>query len=284
MREEVVSSVRLRHIGRSLRELRERARMTLKAAERHLDRSASSLSRIEQGQQPLRPRDLKYILDVYDVAPGPHRALMTLAEQERQNGWWSEFKDVISAPDLDYASLEWDAARLDSVETQFIPGLLQTEEYAHAIMRSSLSGSLLGRTDDLLAFRMARQRILRRADPPRFHTVIDEAALRRPRGGPETMRAQLHRLLDVFDQDHITVQVLPFSCAADPGISETFSMLALGLPPILRVVLINTLTGRRTLDLDANLIRYREAFDRVRAVALPKQESRVLIHRIFSEP
>src|SRR4051812_28787405 len=105
MREEMGSSVRLRHIGRTLRELREQSQMTLKTAERHLDRSTSSLSRIEQGRQPLRPRDLKYILDAFDVAPDLHRALMTLAGQERQNGWWSEFKDVIPAPDLDYASL-----------------------------------------------------------------------------------------------------------------------------------------------------------------------------------
>lgn len=97
------------------------------------------------------------------------------------------------------------------------------------------------------------------------------------------MRAQLHRLLDHCDQDHMAVQILPFSCAADPGISETFSMAAIGSPTILRVVLINSLAGRRTLDLDADLVRYREAFDRIKAVALSRIESRNLIHRIFSE-
>jgi hypothetical protein len=208
---------------------------------------------------------------------------MTLAEQERQNGWWSDFKDRVPTSALDYASLEHDATTIDSVETQFIPGLVQTEEYAHAIMRSSLSESLLGSTDHLLAFRMARQQILHRADPPRFHTVIDEAALRRSRGGPEVMRAQLHRLLDAFDQNHITIQVLPLSCAADPGITETFSRLAIGWPAILGVVLIDTLSGRRTLDRDADLIRYREAFDRVIAVSLSETESQIMIHRIFSE-
>ena len=283
MQEATASSVRLRHIGKTLRELRDKAGMTLKTAERRLDRSASSLSLIEKGQQSIRPRDLKYILDVYEVGPDLHRALMTLAEQERQDGWWSEFKDLLSASALDYASLEHDATAIDSVETQFIPGLLQTEEYARAVIRSSLSESLLGRTDHLLAFRIARQQTLQRADPPQFHTVIDEAALRRSRGGPEVMRAQLHRLLDESGQDHLTIQVLPFSCAADPGISETFSMLTIGRSAILRVVLINTLTGRRTLDLEAELIRYQEAFDRVRAVALPKAESQIVIQRIVSE-
>jgi hypothetical protein len=85
----------------------------------------------------------------------------------------------VSSDALDAASLEHDATVIGSMEAQFVPGLLQTEAYAHAVMRSSLSESLLGRTDQLLAFRMARQRILRRDEPPQFHTVIDEAALRR---------------------------------------------------------------------------------------------------------
>src|SRR5262245_27319033 len=108
-----VSSARLRHIGRTLRRLREDERKTLSAVRRRLDRSPASLSAIENGLQPLRPRDLKYILYEYGVIDPLRAGLVTLAEQERQKGWWLDFKDIASVSDLDYASLEWDAARLD---------------------------------------------------------------------------------------------------------------------------------------------------------------------------
>jgi transcriptional regulator with XRE-family HTH domain len=283
MQEAVASSVRLRHIGRTLRELRDKAGMTLKTAERRLDRSASSLSLIEKGQQSIRPRDLKYILDVYEVGPDLHRALMTLAEQERRQGWGQEFKNVISTADLDYASLEWDATRIDAIETQFVPGLLQTEGYARAIVRASLADDKLGGAESFVKFRMARQRILRKTDPPRFRVVIDEAALRRARGGPAVMRGQLHRLLDDSAQSHIVVQVLPFSCAADPGVNEMFSLLEIGEPSILSTVLISLLAGRRSLEDGTELARYRETFERACEVALSETDSRTLIQRLASE-
>lgn len=124
------STVRLRKIGRDLRALREESGHTLKTAGRHLERSLSSLSCIENGLQWLRLRDLGFILDQYKVPTHLRAALMTLAEQELQSGWWDDYKDLISPQALGYASVEWDTADLISTETTFIPGILQTEDYA----------------------------------------------------------------------------------------------------------------------------------------------------------
>ncbi|MGH3391045.1 MAG: helix-turn-helix domain-containing protein [Actinomadura sp.] len=283
MPEEPASSARLRRIGRTLRELREEKGITLKTAGRRVERSSGSLSLIENGLQPLRLRDLKHILDVYELPDNALRAgLMQLADQARQTGWWTAFKDLATSSDLDYASLEFDATVLDSVDTQFIPGLLQTEDYARAIMRSSLTEGLLEKADQWVAFRMARQQILRSPNPPQLRAIIDKAALRRVKGGAEVMRAQLHRLVEESDHGHITVQVLPFSCTADPGVNGTFTMLEIGQPSVFGTVLIDHLTGRLTLDDETDLVRYRETFERASVVALSETDSRTLIQRITS--
>ncbi|MCW2939910.1 MAG: DNA-binding protein [Actinomycetia bacterium] len=286
MREESVSSTRLRRIGRALRELREESGSTLKKTGRQVERSGSSLSLIENGLQPLRSRDLKHLLDVYSADPTLRAALMTLVEQEiehKQHGWWLAFGDLLSAADRDYASLEYDASALDAVETRFVPGLLQTAEYTRAIIRSNPAMPRSEHAEQYVEYRMARQRILRRDDPPRLRVVIDEAALRRARGGPAVMRAQLHRLLEESHRESISLQVLPFSCTTETGVSAAFWTLEIGYPSILTVTLITHVTGRLLLEEERDLDAYREAFRRVREVSLSESESRAVIHRIISE-
>lgn len=285
MPEQPASSARLRRIGRTLQELREAKGWSQQRSGVRLERSGSSLSLIENGLQPLRIRDLLYMLDVYGVTdPTLRENLITLAEQDRQTGWWSDFQDIASPADLDYASLEYDATRLDTVEMQFVPGLLQTEDYARAVIRASLSGHKLADAERLVDYRMARQGVLRGADPPSLRIVIDEAALRRARGGQEVMQAQLRRLLEEARKPHITLQVLPFSCAADPGVNGMFTLLEIGRPAILTMVLISHLTGRWSLKNEVDILRYREAFNLVRGVALSERESCTLIQQLISEP
>ncbi|XVQ13909.1 helix-turn-helix domain-containing protein [Spirillospora sp. CA-255316] len=283
MAESPPSTARLRKIGRTLRQIREEAGLTLNAAGRRIERSGSSLSLIEKGTQLLRLRDLKHILDVYDVDPDTHRALMTLAAQQHQHGWWEDFKDIASRSDLDIASLERDATTLDSIETGFIPGLLQIEDYALAIMRAHVPEITPAKADRFVAFRMARQQILDRADPPHVRLVLDEAALRRGRGAPEVMRAQLQRLLHESERERVSLRVLPFASTADPGVNESFWLLNIGKPSILSTVLITYLTGRLLLEDDASIDRYREAFRHIRAAALCETRSRDLIQRIISK-
>ncbi|HEX6469207.1 MAG TPA: helix-turn-helix transcriptional regulator [Streptosporangiaceae bacterium] len=280
---EPVSSTRLRHIGRTLRKIREDRGKTLSAVRRHLDRSPASLSTIENGLQPLRPRDLKYILYEYGVAEPLFGDLVTLAEQQRHKGWWLGFKDVLPPSALDYASLENDAAAIDIAEMAFIPGLFQTADYTRAIMQSGLPEHQLAQAERYVAFRMARQRIIRKPDPPRLRLIIDEAALHRTRGGPEVMRAQLIRLIEESQRDHVALRVLPFSSVADPGLVVPFQLLDIGDPAILSAVFTDHLTGLWIVEDDAAVRRYRERFECGWSVALPETGSRELIHQIISE-
>jgi transcriptional regulator with XRE-family HTH domain len=189
--------------------MREESGYTLKTAGHRLERSASSLSIIEKGMQSLRLRDLRHILDTYGAPPDLHQALMTLAEQEQQPGWWNDFRDIASHSDLDYASLENSATAISSIATGLVPGLLQEEEYARTVIRAGLPADQVAQTNHFLAYRVARQQILERSNPPLLHVVIDEAALRRVRGGRTVMRAQLDKLIRQSIHEHVTLQVMP---------------------------------------------------------------------------
>lgn len=288
MSQDATSTTRLRHVGRTLREHRERDRLILSALQRRLERSASSLSKIENGLQWLRDRDLRFILEVYGVPKGPEQdALLELARQDRQHrsgGWWNDFDDILSPADVDYASLEQDASAIDSVDMHAIPGLFQTEDYAAEVIRSFLSDRRLDQADRKLAFRMERQRILYQPTPPRLRLVVDEAALRRTRGGDGVMRAQLLHLEAESERENIMLQVLPLVCPDNPGISETFSILSIGQPDILHLALIDTLTDRRTLDHPDEVALYRAAFARASGAALSESDSRELIRQIALKP
>lgn len=289
MTEESEPLTRLRHIGRVLKDLRSREGMLQSTSKHRFDRSPSSLSQLENGRQSIRPRDLKYILDEYGVPDGPYKSgLLELARQEREirekGGWWDAYADVISPAGRDYASLEHYAALMRSFDTHFIPGPLQTQEYAWSIMCSSMSDSVLDRADRLLAFRMERrQQLLFRPHAVHYHAVIDEAALRRMRGGSGVMAAQLGSLLEDSQKENITLQVMPFSCAEGPGISNTCYLLDIGAPVILRIVLMDSLTGRWALDSANEVARYQEAFDQVTRAALSESASRDMIHHIRLE-
>jgi transcriptional regulator with XRE-family HTH domain len=263
--------------------MREESGYTLKTAGHRLERSASSLSIIEKGMQSLRLRDLRHILDTYGAPPDLHQALMTLAEQEQHPGWWNDFKDLVTHQDRDYASLERDAAQLHGVETRFIPGLLQTEDYARAIAHSDPGERDANRTERFVAFRMGRQAILRSPHPPSMRMVLDEAALRRPWGGPDVMRIQLGSLLEKSHEDYVDLQVLPLSCAAESQVSGNFWLLDIGDPPIFSSILVDHIAGRWILEDEEDLRRYRKAFTRASSVALGESGTRALIEQIISE-
>ncbi|WP_051711720.1 helix-turn-helix domain-containing protein [Spirillospora albida] len=276
------STVRLRKIGRELRRLREESGYTLVTAGRHLERSASSLSKIETGAQWLRLRDLTHILDVYEAPPDLRAALTTLAEQDRQPGWWDAYRDLVSPEALDHASLEWSSTHKVNAETTFVPGLLQTEDYARALQQNRLPHSPLRKLDHFVDFRLARQQVLSREDPVHLDVLLDEAALRRIRGGRQVMRSQLRRLLLESEQNHVHLQVLPF--AADPGNAYPgqFEIMDIGTPPILSVALTDHITRRTTHEDHDVISKCRSLYSEARTIALPEPDSRDLVHGILS--
>jgi len=283
MAESPPSTARLRKIGRTLRRIREDAGLTLNAAGRRMERSGSSLSLIEKGAQGLRLRDLKHILDVYDVDPDTRHALMTLAAQQHRSGWWDDFKDTVSPAARDYTSLENSADSIDWAEAGFIPGILQTEDYARAVIRAGLPEGQLSKAERLVAYRMAGQQLLSRPQAPRLRFVIDEAALRRIRGGRQVMRVQLNEMIERSRSDNITVRVVPFDCEVDPGYIGPFQILDVGRPPLLSVVLTDHLTGRSIIEDDSDITAYRAKFAKISAAALNENDSRTLIQQISSD-
>ncbi|WP_149257205.1 helix-turn-helix transcriptional regulator [Actinomadura sp. K4S16] len=282
MSESTLSTTRRRKIGRVLRRLREESGYTLKTAGGHLERSASSLSQIENGVQWLRLRDLGFILDRYAV-PAPLRAaLMTLAEQDRRPGWWDAYKDLAAPEALDRVSLEHDASRIITTETTFIPGLLQTESYARAVIRGLTPQYASTTLERYVEFRLARQNILNREAPARLEVVLDEAALRRMRGGRDVMRSQLRRLLNQSELDNVLLHVLPLDVDAGPAYAGQFQLLDIG-EPILNAVLTDHPTGQWIVEDEKEIAQYRDTFEQVRASALSEQASRDMIHQIMSD-
>lgn len=278
------STVRLRKIGRVLRRFREESGHTLKTAGRLLERSASSLSSIENGVQWLRLRDLGHILDQYNVPADLRAALMTLCEQELQPGWWDAYKDLISHEARDRVSLEHYASRIITTETTFIPGLLQTEDYARAVIRGIAPKQPPTSVERYVEFRLARQRILSDPPSPNLDVILDEAVLRRMRGGRHVMQSQLRRLLNQSELDNVALHVLPF--AVDPGneYAGQFELVDVGAPPILSVGLTEHLIGQWTIEDDAGVLQYRNTFEQTRCLSLSETASRDLINRIISEP
>jgi transcriptional regulator with XRE-family HTH domain len=279
MRPSPAPSVRFRRIGLELRRLREERGLTLLDAEGLLERSTTSLSRIETGMQAIPARDLEFILIKYGVTDGSFKeAMLELARQGRKKGWWHRYAKTLSRDLMDFLSLEADAKSISTFQTVLIPGLLQTPEYARALIAGT-------RTEIKRAVevRMARQEVLEGdTPPPRLHAVIGEAALRQRVGGARVMRAQLRRLVEMSELAHVGVRVIPFEAGAHQGLNGPFTLLEVGERGRLSVVTIETLHGMSYVEHDDDVRRFAGIFDEVAAAALPESDSRALIDRIRS--
>ncbi|TDB75433.1 XRE family transcriptional regulator [Micromonospora sp. KC723] len=206
-------TVRRRRLASELRRYREAAGLTLEQAARHIDSSHSRLSRIETGQSGIRAPDLKTLLEVYQVPPDEQAAMVTLARESRQRGWWRGYGDAVPDWFEVYVGLESEAAGLAVYESQFVHGLFQTEAYARAVYRAAVNPLAPDEIDRRVRLRMDRQHLVTEQGL-RIRAVLDEAVLRRAIGGPEVLRDQLRRLLEIADLPNVSLQVLPFSAGA----------------------------------------------------------------------
>jgi transcriptional regulator with XRE-family HTH domain len=261
-----------RRLGVELRRLRERAGRTLEEVAAWLECSPAKVSRIETGQVSVRPLDLRELLDRYGVTGAQRTALLAAVRP----GWWREYLDVIYAGYDLYVGYEEEAVEVWEYQPQWIPGLLQTYDYAKALGEASGRGAeVAGRLADL---RQARQAALLRDDPPQLSVVIDDAALLRT-ASPSLMRAQLHQLVRSARSPHITVQILPAAAGPHPGQNGGFIVLGFaGDDP--HVAYTNNLTEGQLIREPENVRHYVQAFDRLRELALPPVESLAFIERL----
>ncbi|MEU8345661.1 Helix-turn-helix domain-containing protein [Actinomadura meyerae] len=204
-------------LGRRLRELRDRCGLSRREAARLLHGSESKIARLEVGKTGCRPREIARLLAGYDAAEDERTTLLALAEQTTAHAWWHDDADILPQWVRPYLSAEQAAKLVRTFEAQYVPGLLQTEEYARALIGGAASASGAPDEDDVerrVEFRMRRQRVLRRRPRPlNLWVVLDEQALWRPIGGPETMRGQIRHIIELCGRPNVTVQLAP------PGIS-----------------------------------------------------------------
>ena len=213
-------------LGRQLRELREERGMTVQQVGEALEVSTPWISRIENAQRGIQIRDLRRLLDLYGVQDESVRArLLDLARKAREHGWWHSYRSVLSSRFSEFIGLEASASSIKNFEVIVVPGLLQTESYAHALFANARPVQARDEADHLVRVRMKRQERLVGEDPPRFWAVLDEAVLRRRVGGDEVMRDQLAHILELARQPHITVQVIPLASGGHAGTSGSFVLL-----------------------------------------------------------
>ncbi len=261
------STVPRRQLGRHLRDLRNRSQMTVRAAALRLEWSEAKMWRIETGQTSLRSLDAEAMCKVYGASAELTRALMALAKETKARGWWHSYGDVIP-PDFDvYIGMEQAAASLSWYESELVPGLLQTEDYARTLIRADNPDADDDEIERRVALRIARQAVLRRGTAaPHLRVVLNEAVLRRPVGGEAIMAEQLRQLADVSTTARVSIRVLPFSAGAHAGIrSRPFVLLEFpsygngraSEPP---TVYVEGYTGALYLDKVAEIDRYARAF------------------------
>jgi transcriptional regulator with XRE-family HTH domain len=272
-----------RHLAARLRRLREQSGRTLTEVAANFGWSDAKLSRIETGTTGVRDSDLAQLLALYRVPESQRGQFTALATHARQRARWEKaFGDGLSDAYTSFVAFEEEAASILSFEPQVFPGILQTAEYASAIMRRSV---VLEGPDAVargVSARLARQAVLVREPPPQLSVVIDEAVLRRQVGGPDVMRRQLLRLMEASERPNIAIQVLPFSIGAHPGVAGSFEILAFNVSAVSPLVYCEDLTGGVIRDSPTDLRRYQEAFAALRDAALGPDETHGMIQSLAS--
>ncbi|MDX2936924.1 helix-turn-helix domain-containing protein [Streptomyces ipomoeae] len=275
-------TTRRRQLGVDLRRLRELKGLTLEEAGARVGVSKATLSRYETKEGPVKWPTVDALCREYDASDEERLALVELAKAAKIQGWWRSLADPIPDSMNLMLTLEDEVVREDHYACMFIPGLLQTRDYAEAVHRASEKRCPEREVQHMVDIRMKRQELLRREDPPHIWCVIDEAAIRRTVGGPEVMKAQLRHLLTLAELPHITIQVLPFSTGAHAAAVGSFLILG-GQTPDLDVVYVDLIGGGLFMEKAQELERYRLAFQYLKAQALDLEPSAQLIDLISKE-
>ncbi|MFE7121981.1 helix-turn-helix domain-containing protein [Streptomyces sp. NPDC057654] len=278
------STVPRRQLGRFLRDLRNRSRLTVRAAASKLEWSEAKMWRIETGQTSLRSLDVEAMCKVYGAPADMTEALMGLAKETKARGWWHAYGEAIPEGFDLYIGLEEAASQLDWYESELIPGLFQTEDYIHAVISAHHPNESPAEIERRVSLRVARQVLISRGtDPPTLHVALSETVLRHPVSGKKVMGAQLARLVEVSKLPNITIRVIPFSVGLHHGMATgqftilRFPLSGEGRPTEPPTVYSDGYTGALYLDRPHEVERYDGAFQDIWTKALDEQASADLI-------
>ena len=259
-------------LGAQLRRLREAKRITLEDAGTVIRASPSKISRLESGRVGFKDRDVVDLFIYYGVTEQSQiQTLREIAARANSRGWWHDYSDILPAWFEEYISLEEAATEIHGYEVQFVPGLLQTEEYARAVTLLVYSNPKeIGRR---VSLRMTRQARLSGAEPVGLSMVLDEAVLRRPIGGPSVMREQLAQLIEMSQQPNVTIQVLPFKVGGHAAVGGPFSVLHFADSDLSDIVYLEQLSTAQYLEKPDMVGKYLAVMERLRLEAATPADS-----------
>jgi transcriptional regulator with XRE-family HTH domain len=272
-------TVRRRELGALLRKLRTEKGLTVEQAAEQLMFSMSKLSRMETGHGIATPRDIRDVCSLYEVTDEAVRErMLKLAAEGKQAGWWQSY----DLPYSTYVGLEAEATAISDFQSSVVPGLLQTADYARAGHEGAMPRLSSDEIERRIEAKLTRQALLSQDDPPAFSAVLDEAVLHRMVGGPAVMNAQLGRLIESANRPNVTIQVIPFTLGAHPGVESNFNILEIRSPTP-GVVFVEGLVGSIYLERSEELTRYRQIFERLQAIALSPKDTIALIAEIRAQ-
>jgi transcriptional regulator with XRE-family HTH domain len=244
-------------LGVQLRRLREERGISREEAGDAIRGSHAKISRMELARVKVKERDLIDLLTRYGITNTEEREqLLALARQANSPGWWHQYHDVLPDWFETYLGLEQAAAVIRTYEAQFIPGLLQIPDYARAVVLLAHGDEPQEDIDRRVALRTRRQDILSQSEPPSFWAVIDEAALRRPYGGAEVMRAQLRHLIEISELPQVTIQVVRYDIGGHAAAGGPFTILRFPQDDLPDIVYLEQLTSALYLDKRRDLDQY----------------------------
>ncbi|GAA1002030.1 helix-turn-helix transcriptional regulator [Acrocarpospora macrocephala] len=271
-------------LGTQLRKLRETKGISRHDAGHLIRGSESKISRMELGRVSFRERDVADLLTLYGVAEDDARgAILDLVERANEPGWWHRFNDLLPSWFQAYVGLEEAAERIRTYEVQFVPGLLQTKEYARAVITAGAVGAAPEEIARRVDLRLERQRVLEGPRKPTFWAVIDEAALRRPIGGTEVMRGQLQHLIELMSQSNVTIQIMPFNFGGHAAEGGAFSILRFPDAELPDIIYVEQLGSALYLDKREEVDRYSEVMERLCAVSTTPAETIEILRKISHE-
>jgi transcriptional regulator with XRE-family HTH domain len=271
-------------LGAQLRRLREASGITRDEAGYHIRASGSKISRMELGRVSFKERDVTDLLELYGVADQTEREkLVQLTREANATPWYQKFQDVVPDWFHVFVGLEEAAQLIRVYEVQFVPGLLQTQDYARAVILQGSPGLDAAEVERRVQLRVGRQQLFSRPNPPRFWAIVDEAALRRPMGGREVHVAQIERLMDVIGEPNITLQVMPFKYGGHAAEGGPFMIMRFPETDLPDIVYMEYLTGAHYIDKEEEVERYAAVMERLSVAGTSPDRTREILAGILKE-
>jgi transcriptional regulator with XRE-family HTH domain len=271
-------------LGAQLRRLREASRITPAQAAEAIRATHSKISRLERGRSAAKQRDVADLLTLYGVTGEAEREqVLSLARQASTPGWWQQYNDILPRWFELYVGLERAASVIRTYEVQFVHGLLQTEDYARAVILIANAAASGDEIDRRVSVRMRRQQLLTQPGAPELWTVLDEAALRRPPGGPEVMRAQLEHLLEMTALPNVTLQIIPFDAGPHAAAGGPFTILRFPEPDLPDLVYLEQLNSAQYLAHPDDVVGYLEVMDQLTVQAETGTASQELLRALLKQ-